>query len=53
MAELGWIDLRIGSLSMKDASVISRLGLDLAGLTYSYEMKESVIAINRGSKVYH
>jgi len=52
MAELGWIDLRIGSLSMKYASVISRLSLDLTGLTYSSEMKESVIARKKGKQVH-
>jgi hypothetical protein len=51
MAELGEIDLVIGSLKDRRASTIAPLNIDLTGLTYRNEAKPKVIAKHKGKLV--
>ena len=51
MAELGWIELRLGSWKQKEAATIAVLDLDLIGLEYCSEPKEGVIARRNGKQV--
>jgi hypothetical protein len=52
MDELGWIDFVRGSLKDKKASSIAHLSINLTGLGYHNEAKQTVIAKHKGKQVH-
>ena len=52
MDELGWIDFVCGSLKDKMASSIATLSINLTGLGYRTEAKQTVIAKHKGKQVH-